>query len=502
MKHNNAFPPENIDEQVEHSIATSFPHASPESKMLQRLAALYEADRHSTERVEQRLAQHLAQRQTTARASLALVTPVPPVQKGRKPSMQTIERPTPRRAASRFTLIAATLFVSLLVGSLLLVFNLARTSHQTTQTAAQPTTTAGIYYTRNAEVYRLDLQTRKVIWHTHLTNQPVHIIANKPEPVVGHPTVIGANVYISADNILTALDAQTGKLRWSHTFGASLGSIQLFGDSGQIYVSSTDRQKFALYVMNQANGTITATYTPIEGQTGWNDPTVVNGVLYYQTGDAWDATIYAVQLPNEKPLWHAALSKQQMFNGLLVQDGVVYVNSQVWNGGKSPNKGQVEVFAASNGHKIWQLPDLNSPVRTLAAVNNLIYVATVSNGLFAFNLQTHELIWQKADYNTDAIKAYNNILFVSYQVGFSETDPGRLDALNAANGQSLWQKIGTGLSSWETLAVSGNILYGQSFSGDGNHGTLFAANISTGAQLWTMSTSTTFPGWGIALIAE
>ncbi|HEX7733455.1 MAG TPA: PQQ-binding-like beta-propeller repeat protein, partial [Ktedonobacteraceae bacterium] len=497
MKRDKAFPSENIDEQIEHSIATSFHESSsPESKMVQRLSTLYEADRRSAERVEQRLAQHLARHHTSAQPPLKLLTPVSTKQEERKPSMLSVERPAKRGSASRLMLVAAALFVSLLVGSLLMVLNLARASHtggQISRTAGLPTTTAGIYFNRANEVYRLDSQTRKVVWHTHLTKQPVHIIANKSESVVGKPTVIGANVYISADNMLTALDAQTGKFRWSRTFDGALHGLGPFEDNGQLYVIWY--LKNTLAAINPANGTTIATYTPLKGQGFWNDPTVVNGVLYYQTGDTWSARIYAVQLPSEKLLWQAPLSKQQMYDGILVQDGVVYIQSQIWNKGSSPNKGRVEAFDAGNGHKIWQSPDLSSPVRTIAVANNLIYIATVSNGLMAFDRQAHTLSWQKP-YNTFAIQAYNSILYVGYQLGSSEGDPAVLAALNTTSGQPLWQKNYGRNSSVETIAVSGGIFYCLSWTVDGNQGALNTLNASSGTQLWTMPIGVGFLQWG------
>jgi len=391
----------------------------------------------------------------------------------------------------RLNTLVAVLLAGVVVGSLVITFALLSRNRVASNHALS---TAGIYFNRANEVYRLDPQTRTVVWHTHLTNQPVHIIANKPESVVGKPTIIDDNVYISADNMLTALDAQTGTFRWSRTFDVSVAGLWSFEDNGQLYISALFG-KPALYAINSANGTTIATYTPIEGQGFWNDPTVVNGVLYYQTGDAWDARIDAVQLPSEKLLWQATLSKQQMFNGILVQDGVVYIHSQVWNGGSSPNKGRVEAFDAGNGHKIWQSPDLGSPVRTLAVATHLIYIATVSNGLMAFDRQAHTLAWQKP-YDTFALQAYNTILYVGYQLGSSEGDPAVLAALNTASGQPLWQKTYGRNSSVETITVSSGIFYGLSWTGDGNQGTIYALNASSGTQLWTMPTDAGFPQWG------
>jgi hypothetical protein len=52
MNHDEAFPPDTIDEQVDQfASVSSHESASPEINVIQRLAAFYEADQRSTERV-------------------------------------------------------------------------------------------------------------------------------------------------------------------------------------------------------------------------------------------------------------------------------------------------------------------------------------------------------------------------------------------------------------------------------------------------------------------
>lgn len=493
MPHDRFFPPENIDEQVERAGATSR-HELPslEGRMLQRLSDLYTEDKRSTERVEQRLAQQLARRHASGYPAPTMLTSAPAARAERKCAMSTVTPLPGRRAASRFALIAATLLVSLLVGSLLMVFNLARSSHTSRQAnghVAPPATTAGIYFNRANEVYRLDTRTREVVWQTHLVHQPRYN--------VGQPTVIGDAVYISAGNSVTALDARTGKLRWSHLF--SQGPIVLFEDSGQLYANPIFSGS-ALYAVNPANGSITATYTPIQGQKQWGTPTVVNGVLYYQYNDS----IYALQLPGETFLWRAiAFNQKQLFTGFTIQEGVIYAQMQQMVGGSSSNKGLIEAFNIHDGSKIWQSPTLASPIRTVTVTHSLIYVASVEEGLMAFDTHTHNLVWQKP-YNTSRMLEVSGILYLDYMHGQHNVIEA-FAALDVASGQLLWQKENDrngGGGGAITIGVSGGVFYGIGWTDDGQKGSIYALNASSGTPRWIMPTSASYTQWGGITVVE
>ncbi|HET8842164.1 MAG TPA: PQQ-binding-like beta-propeller repeat protein [Ktedonobacteraceae bacterium] len=490
MKYDKAFPPENIDEQVEQAIVSSPDESlSSESKMLQHLSDLYLADKHSVERVEQRLAQHLTRNRTTERSALTLLKTPPTVPKEEKSPMASEIHTTKSRASTRFLLVAATLTVSLLVGSLLLVLNIAYHNHTAGQTTLAAT--PGIYFSRQGEVYRLDIQTRKVIWQTSITDRlprtPPTVVFNNSLiltlPFVSIPVVIDNQVYLISDKTIIALDAQTGEIHWFHTFPRAVSGP--IGENHHVYVYEFPGfPNSTLYTINPSNGRITATYT-LSGQVHWNNPGVVNGVLYYQT----DSSIYAVQLSNRKLLWNMPLSRELIVPRISVQGGLVIINSQQTVGGGAPNKELVEALNASNGDKLWQLPDMGTLLRDITVTNERIYAASTDKRLFAFDAHTRKLLWQKP-YDTFKISVFSDTLYLDYNSPTSKQNA--FAAVDAASGQMLWQKENSsngGGGGAQIVGVSTGVVYGVGWTKDGKKGTLYAMNARAGSLLWTMPTN-------------
>ena len=484
MNHDEAFPPDTIDEQVDQfASVSSHESASPGIKVIQRLAAFYEADQHSTERVWKRLEPHLAADDAAAQPVSRPMATLHGSHKKRRPSLQPTLRSAQWTGSFRFAQVAAVVFAVLLVGSLLLVFHMAQASrtatrpNQTTQTAGQPASPPGIYISRSDGVYRLNIQTRKVIWHTHVAVQSLF---------AGDPVVIGDTVYIITDGPVSALDAQTGALRWSHNFHGRV--TDPYVDDGLLYFSTLFPLSNALYAVNPANGTITATYTPKQGE--WNRPVVVDDVLYYTAVSAGsrNSTLYAVQLPGEKLVWQQQLSNHVPFiapMGIIVQNGIVYV--QVIQESPS-NNGLIDAFDAHTGSKLWQSPAIAGGLRIVTVTNEMIYAASFGGELLAFNIHTHALVWQKS-FNTYDIRAASGMLYIEYGRG-----SGQLAALNATTGKLLWQQSksnGLGL-----LGIFNGVVYGESWPNDGIDGTIYAFSASNGSQLWAMSTGVPNVQWG------
>ena len=484
MNHDEAFPPETIDEQVDQFASVSLHEsASPEIKVIQRLAAFYEADQHATERVWKRLEPHLAEDDAAAQPVSRPMATLHGSHKKRRPSLQPTWRSAQRTGSSRFAQVAAVMFVVLLVGSLLLVFHMAQGSRtatrpkQTTQTTGQPASPPGIYISRSDGVYRLNIQTRKVIWHTHVAGQSLF---------AGDPVVIGDTVYIITDGPVSALDAQTGALRWSHDFQGRV--TDPYVDDGLLYFSTLFPLSSALYAVNPATGTITATYKPKQGE--WDSPIVVDGVLYYTAVSAGsgNAALYAVQLPGEKLLWQQHLSNVSLVppKGIFVQAGILYV--QFNSVEHSLQQGRIEAFDAHSGNKLWLPLTLANGVRIVTITNKMIYAASFGGELLAFDAHTHALVWQKP-FNVYGIRVASGMLYIEYG-----RDIGQLAALNATTGKLLWQQSksnGLGL-----VGIFNGVLYGESWPNDGKDGTIYAFSASNGSQLWAMSTGVPNVQWG------
>ena len=179
--------------------------------MIPRLSALYTADQQSTERVWERLAQHLTEYNASVQAS-KLPETFQERHQANRPPMQPVSRLPRRMGSPRLMQVVAAVCAALLVGSLLWVLHLAQLA-RTAQTAAPTASPPGLYINRSDGAYRLNTQTRKVIWHTHLAGQ---------SPFAGIPVVIGDTLYITSGDTIAALDAQSGALRWSRTFKQSV----------------------------------------------------------------------------------------------------------------------------------------------------------------------------------------------------------------------------------------------------------------------------------------
>jgi outer membrane protein assembly factor BamB len=498
MNQDESFTPDTVDEQIDR-VASTPPQGSlpPQEQVIQRLHTLYQADQQSTERVWGRLAQRLSGRdagtQTASKPSLLINEP----RKERKQPMHPALHSIRRTGSPRLAQVAAVIFAVLLVGSLLLVLHMAQSArtgaNRTPQTGALSTSPHGIYISRSDGVYRLDIQTRKVIWHTHVAGQSLY---------AGDPVVIGDTVYIVTDSWVSALNAQTGALRWSHDFQGRMEDPYM--DNGLLYFSTIPPLSAAIYTVNPATGAIVATYTPKYGvstpaatpvahsssrpKPGWSAPIVVDGVLYYVAGSN-NATLYAVQLPGQKLIWQQQLSNQWLFilpGGIIVQNSVAYV--EIMQGGP-PIKGWVDAFAARTGSKLWQSPVSGNTVRTVVITNTMIYIASSSGELQVFDVHTHTLVWQKS-LNAYWALAGSGMLYIDSGLDNSS----QIVALNATTGQMLWQQSNShGLVADDVL---NSVVYGESWSNGGKGITIYAFNADNGTQLWMMSIEVPNVQWG------
>jgi outer membrane protein assembly factor BamB len=470
MNHDEAFPPDTIDEQIDQFASLSSHESLPPGReVIPRLSALYKADQHSTEHVWERLAQHLAGYNSSVQASKEPEI-VQDRHKARRPPMQPTVSSSRYIGSPRLAQVAAAVFAALLIGSLLWVLHLAQ-STQTARTAVPSGSPHGLYINRSDGVYRLNAQTRKVIWHTHLAGQT---------PFAGIPIVIGDTLYITSGGTLSALNAQSGALRWAHTFKQSV--LLPYLADGLLYVNVSLGS--TLYAVNPADGTITATYTPRQGS--WNTPIVVHGVLYYTVG----STLYAVQLPGEKLLWQQQVSTHPLRIGLSVHNGIVYAQVMQFVQKIQDTVGLIDAFDAHTGHKLWQSPAMPRGMNIVAITDEMLYAAAFDE-LLAFDVHTHALVWHEP-FNTYQILMTSGVLYLGYSPAGSDHEG--FAALKATTGKLLWKKTNSSGGGAILAGVLGGVLYGVFWTGQGV-GTAYALNASTGSQLWTMPAGATVFDW-------
>lgn len=183
------------------------------------------------------------------------------------------------------------------------------------------------------------------------------------------------------------------------------------------------------------------------------------------------------------------LSRELIVPRISVQGGLVIINSQQTVGGGAPNKELVEALNASNGDKLWQLPDMGTLLRDITVTNERIYAASTDKRLFAFDAHTRKLLWQKP-YDTFKISVFSDTLYLDYNSPTSKQNA--FAAVDAASGQMLWQKENSsngGGGGAQIVGVSAGVVYGVGWTKDGKKGTLYAMNARAGSLLWTMPTN-------------
>ena len=409
------------------------------------------------------------------------------------------------RAARFLQTAAAILLVGALIAGFLLVFSMhSGALHRATQTGAQSSSPPGIYISRSDGVYRYNVQTRKVIWHTHVAGQSL---------IPGSPVLIGDTVYFTLSSLtgsplVSALNAQTGALRWSRDFPHSVGSP--FMDEGVLYFPADRPGAYTLYTVNPATGSITATYTPRYGKS-WYNPVVVDGVLYY-TDDFSGDILYAVQLPSEKLLWQRQLSTKALNigagGGIVVENGIVYIPVTPET---TSQHGWIDAFDAHTGKQLWQSPAIMvaDGGSTLTITNTMIYVASLlgsSGKLLAFDVHTHALVWREP-LETYDMQVVSSTLYIHYGIASHAQYPPEYDgiaALNASTGKLLWKTpINRGAGD-NLIGILDGVLYEvawTTFNGNAYTGTIYALNASNGTQIWGMPTGATVLQWGGMVVA-
>jgi outer membrane protein assembly factor BamB len=385
---------------------------------------------------------------------------------------------------------AAVLVVGAIVAGFVLVLSPhSGMQHQTTQTSAETSTPHGIYFSRSDTVYRLDIQTHQVIWQRRVPGLFSHYGRGF--------VVIGDIVYVVMDptgstGTISAIDADTGTVRWTHTFP---GPVQapVAGD-GRVYVevyppTTSAGGGVAVDAVNSANGTVTATYTQF-----FFPPTVAGGYLYGMSNSS--ASVVALQLPQGKIAWQQQIAAKQFTSGpIVVQNGVAYVQVYTYYYSDSLHTGFIEALDAHTGAKLWQSPEIAGGYRVASFTRNMIYIATNSKELLALDTHTHAVVWRKS-FDTFSMQVDTGRLYIQ-----SSTNPSanpQVVALDASTGEVLWQK--PSMDGGQLLVgVQNGVVYGVGWPTAGQEGIIFALNAATGKQLWTLQTPAFFELGGMVV---
>lgn len=446
MAHDNGerFTPESVDEQIEQyqRIQDASAREIPTVHTVQTLQRYYAANgnsQQSLERVWQRFAQQRAEihagRYETSERALQLVGREYK-QKHRTPSRAT--HPVTRR----LTMIAAVVFVTLLVGSMLAVFQLARhastTGRGTTKGATQNLDAGEIYAQANGVLYRLNPTTDKPLWHVQADPTPnaydVQIAGKVVNHIYYYWTQDSDNVYYKA------LNTSDGSLRWQLKlpsynllyFGYEIvqgvfyyAETSLIAGNSKIIAldASTGHQLWQHQYNN--TGIDLGLKNSTDGATGFRLEAATNGMLYAATSITKNGqgtlSLYGLSTRDGSVVWQKSISTRDQIAVEQVTGNILYIASDPFSG--TP---RLNAYDATTGNPLWNVP-LDGKAWSLTIYNGHVYADVVGNtsrSVYVLNEKDGSL-FDREDFafaaNSDSLAIVQGIIYVVGPLNGKET---------------------------------------------------------------------------------
>ncbi|EFH90610.1 PQQ-like beta-propeller repeat protein [Ktedonobacter racemifer] len=309
--------------------------------------------------------------------------------------------PTQKQGWSRrFALLVATLVMALIVGSLLMMFNLAK--H--TSFIAASTNQQSVYALSGGWLQKFDTQSGSLLWKAQIQTT---------QHQAGLETFTPASngvVYITSGQKISTIKANNGSPLWSKDINGEVVKQMVYENN-------------MLFVLTQQDSTKYNNHTSLK---------------------AFDAL-------SGRDLWH--YDQAGLFSSFAVVNHVVYggINLNIPPKGKNKVYAQFDLFAlkAINGSLLWRIhmndPFLVSTSGEITVANNRVYVEantleetkTNAHGyshLYAYNASNGVFLWS----TLDSLSPILGSLLPGQQMIFA-TSGSLLYALQEQNGQLLWR---------------------------------------------------------------
>lgn len=309
------------------------------------------------------------------------------------------------------------------------------------------------------------------------------------------PDVVNGVVYVgSTDGNIYALNATNGAKIWNYTTGGMILASPTVVN-GIVYGGSSNGNVYALNansgvkLWNFTAGAPASNFCGINANAGsavGSSPVVADGVVYI---GSYNGNIYALNLTTGAKLW--SYNTGGWVWSSAIAGGVIYVGSSGSN---------VCALNATNGTELWSCvtglpaiswggvpsPILSSPV----IVGQVVYVGSDNGTVYALNAGNGMTLWNYTTYiepGTPSVFSGNEILsspFIDKGVLYVGSNSGDFYALNATNGNKIWNSTTSG-EEGTSPAVVGGVIY----IANGDGGDVYALNATNGGQLWSYTTS-------------
>ena len=398
------------------------------------------------------------------------------------------ESPRGQTLRHRIDTIIALLFLTLLVGSLVVVVNLVR--HSTTHTASpsgpssQQVSTLGVYAGNGTGgLEKLDASTGRQIW----------VFLTQAKEIPSPALIANGTAYFGDTNgDLHAVNATTGKENWHFSTGQTiLGSPVLANDT--LFFGSDNGK---LYAISPATGKQVWSFNTGIGSevVSVGTPVVAKDTVYATSSDnTTHSYILAVKAQNGALLWRQQANNELFSSPQVSSDKVYVAASAITKPGQSTTReSHLEVFNAADGTRVLQLAHAQFATASTQSIspptlaNGSIYTGTLGGSVSAISASSMAVQWARnvnGEVNASPQLA-NNTLFVGVNVG--TIDGNSIIALDANSGAVRWQRAIKNYAG-SNIVVSGKTVYAGA-----EDGVVYAIDADTGAIKWTASDSASF----------
>jgi outer membrane protein assembly factor BamB len=261
--------------------------------------------------------------------------------------------------------------------------------------------------------------------------------------IVAAPLQINGVAYVAtSDNLLLALDAETGDELWRFAAEFSIWAQPTYHD-GTLFIASLDRH---LYAINAADG---SQKWAVELSGAMSAQPIINADDHLVYAASFDQEVHALDIDSGDEVW-SVMATDWVWSAPALADGTLYFGD---------SSGNVFAVAAADGEVLWQ-----------SGVHSMNVVATVA--------QNPPLAIKGAIQASPVVQ--DGVVYLA-SLGNSESEEGLLVAMDAANGEELWQ-VTTPAPLFSTPIIIGDVIVVALQS---DAGVLQGYNLESGQLDWS-----------------
>lgn len=307
------------------------------------------------------------------------------------------------------------------------------------------------------------------------------------------PTVVHDTVYLGASRELWALEAATGRRRWTADTDQTYTSSTVVGET--VYLTNNDGENTRILAYDAHQDEDAGFIEPRWETDGFDETfpllTFVDGVLCVGNDSG---VVYGFDAETGDLEWTYDEYPYEIDSPVTGHDGVVYVGA-----GSQPRGGPIDlddetinggVYAleAATGEEIWStdfadFTDVFWFASAPTVQNGRVYVVASRNGsggdwkLFAFDADTGDLDWEHEfdNWGHDAPTVAGGLVLSGMVNGVT--------ALDAETGAVEW--IRDDLPSTAAVTVVGDTVFAGSQADSSDHGMIHALDLASGESRWT-----------------